>query len=418
MGNISSDMNATNTLFLDALKHALKNQETDWEFELDSEQWCELFRLASIHNVLPLFMQSVYQNSSLSRFEALRKQMIRKACRISLQQAHKTAAFTELYQDMLQEKLKPIVMKGIICRNLYANPEQRPSVDEDLLIFPYQIDKYHQFLTEHGFRLADPDTIIEKADEISYQNESSRLYLEVHKYLFPQNATAYGNLNGLFSVLENLLSENIYGTDFRTFGHTDHLLYMICHAYKHFLYSGIGIRQICDISLYTEKYEKDIDWEKIYEACAIFRIDRFMIAIMNICEKHLGLDAASFSYKKIWSGEEVDEGALLDDILSGGLYGTADENRTHSSTMTLEVVSAQKEGRKPKSLVKTVFPSEAYMQTKYAYVKKNRWLLPLAWTQRGYDYLKNRSQKKTSPAKTIEIGNNRIGLLRKYNIID
>ena len=44
---------------------------------------------------------------------------------------------------------------------------------------------------------------------------------------------------------------------------TDHLLYLILHALKHFLYSGFGIRQVCDIALFSERYRDEIDWSRV-----------------------------------------------------------------------------------------------------------------------------------------------------------
>lgn len=408
-------MEKTESLFLYVLRHAIRNQKIKLTEELTDTEWRQFFHLASIHDVLPLIVNSLYNGEDQPPFTGTRKALIKRACRLAVYQAQKSGDFALLYQKMLEEGLKPLVMKGIICRNLYDTPELRPSSDEDMLIFPWQIDKYHDFLTMNGFRLMDGDTDLDKADEVSYINDSTHLYLEVHKYLFPNDAKAYGDLNGLFSVLESRITERIYNTEFRTFGYTDHLLYMICHAYKHVLYSGIGIRQICDIGLFIEKFQDQIDWERIYTSCTIFRIDQFFGAILNICTRHLVIAIKSENQSGY---ETVNELPLLKDILSGGLYGVADEDRLHSSTMTLEVVTAQREGRKSKGLIKTVFPSRSYMQTKYPYLKKNKWLLPIAWAQRGHQYLSNRSLKRVNPTKTIEIGNQRIKLLKEYNIID
>lgn len=411
-------MKKTQVLFLDALKHSLKNEKTDWQDDISITEWQEIFHLAIIHEVLPLIMETVYENKSLQSYEGMRDTMINQSRMITISQAKRTAEFIILYQNMLENNLKPLVMKGIICRNLYPNPAQRPSLDEDLLIFSYQIDQYHSFLLKNGFHLVDKDTDIHKADEVSYKNNDTHLYLELHKYLFPLNAAAYGDLNSLFSVLDEKKTETIHQTNIRTFGATDHLLYMICHAYKHFLYSGIGIRQICDIALYCKAFDQELDWDKIYESCRLFRIDQFLKAVIKICEIYLGLDPLSCSCSKVWNVNDIDEKPLLEDILSGGLYGTADENRIHSSTMTLEVVSAQKQGRKPRSLMKSLFPPISYMQRRYSYVNDNKILLPFAWIQRGIEYYHRQTAKKTNPAKTIEIGNGRIGLMRKYGIID
>ena len=411
-------MNRTESIFLNILKNAIRNTETDVRDELTLEEWKEIFRLASIHDVLPLVINSVYRSRSLEQYEPLKLHTIKRARQKTVYQAQRTGDFVLLYQRMNEAGLKPLVMKGIICRHLYETPELRPSSDEDMLIFPWQIEKYHQFMISNGYRLAEPETDIEKEDEISYIHEQNHLYLEVHKYLFPTDAKAYGDLNSLFSVLENRITEKVHGAEIRTFGHTDHLLYMICHAYKHVLYTGIGIRQICDIGLYTEKHQNEIDWERIITSTEIFRMDQFFAAILNICTKYLNIrlsDEACLTFQK---HAAVDEAPLLEDILSGGLYGVADENRLHSSTMTLEVVTAQRQGKRSMGLVKTVFPSFSYMENKYTYLKKNKWLLPVAYVQRGSQYLKSRSKNQVNPSKTIEIGNSRILLLKKYNIID
>lgn len=408
-------MDEMEILFLDVLKHAIRNQKAEIAQQLTGSQWRQLFHLANIHDVLPLVINSVYQNPGLDEFDSLRNQMIKKGRQKAIFQAQRSSDFVLLYSHLAEAGLKPLVMKGIICRNLYETPELRPSTDEDMLIFPWQINKYHEVLTMNGFRLTDEDTDLEKEDEVSYTNLANHLYLELHKYLFPTDAKAYGDLNTLFTVLEDRVSETIYGVPIKTFGYTDHLLYMICHAYKHVLYSGIGIRQICDIGLFAEKFHDQIDWERIITSCSIFRIDQFFSAIMKICSLYLGINPEGKSLTEL---DEIDEVPLLEDILSGGLYGVADEDRLHSSTMTLEVVSAQREGRISKGLLRTIFPTRSYMESKYSYVKKNKWLLPVAWIQRGSQYLSDRSRKKVNPSKTIQIGNNRIKLLKKYNIID
>lgn len=410
-------MKKTYLLFLEALQNALEDKKTNWGNEVSIDDWRALYRLSTIHDVVPLFAHTVYQCDSLVRNPKYKSMFLSQARTITIKQALKSASFAVLYQEMLKENLKPLVMKGIICRSLYPEPEQRPSFDEDLLIFPWQIQKYHLFFKSHGFDLVNSDIDIEKVDEISYQNKKLALYLEVHKYLFPSRSSAFGDLNSLFNILEDRQNELIYGTAFRTFGYTDHLLYIICHAYKHFLYSGFGIRQICDILMFTKSYGNLIDWERIYESCRIFRMDRFLIAIFRICEKYLGLNRNNYAYKEIWS-DDINEESLLLDILSGGLYGAADEDRLHSSTMTLEVVSAQNEGRKARSLVKVLFPGLDYIKQKYPYLKRKKWLLPIAWIQRGFDYLERKHKRGISPSKTIEIGNNRVKILREYHIID
>ena len=101
---------------------------------------------------------------------------------------------------------------------------------------------------------------------------------------------------------------------------------------------------------------------------------------------------------------------MLSDIIDAGVYGNSSRERIHSSTMTL---NAAKSGRV--SVLKSVFPSRKELKHKYTYLNKCPFLLHLAWIDRIYHYLRNKSEGETS--KTISIGNKRIDLLKKYKII-
>ena len=405
-------MEKTFILFLDMLKQAVRNHSFEIKEDLTEKEWFDLFYLSCQHDVLPLIMNTVYRDTGLCRYEALRSEMMRSARKIAVFQAKKTGDFLLLYKQMNQSGLYPAVLKGIICRNMYETPELRFSLDEDILIPPHEIHRYHEFLLKHGFRMTDPDISLERADEVSYSHPETKLYLEVHKYLFPPPDPVYGDLNSLFEVFEEPVTVRICDTDIQTLGYTDHFLYLICHAYKHVIYSGIGIRQICDIGLFAEIYMKFIDWERIVSSCKEKNLDLFLSAVFRICTKYLGID---LSFLPI-SLQEVDESPLLEDILTGGTYGAADENRLHSATMTLRAITADKAGHKSYGLKKSLFPSKSYMMRSYPYLKKHGYLLPVAWAQRIYTYLKD-SNKKTDPGKTIGIGKKRIELMKKYKII-
>ena len=367
----------------------------------------KIIYMSSGHMILPLVLNGVYQT-----YPELAEKFKNRAVKRTIQQAEKSASFLLLYEKMLEHGLSPLVLKGIICRNLYPEPELRSSADEDLLIRPHEIYACHSFLIDHGFHLTDPDISLEKEYEISYQNSDSHLYIEVHKHLFPPYDQSYGYLNEIFDRPEEPATILVYGTAFRTLGYTDHFLYMLAHAYKHVIYSGIGIRQICDIALFIDSYREQIDWDRVTEVCKQYHLDQFVQAILLICEKYLGMQSVNISF----TAKSVNEEPLLLDILSGGVYGANDENRLHSSTMTLKAISADKEGRKTNGIMKSVFPSLGYMKKSYPYLKKNPYLLPAAWVQRIYRYA-FQSSSNVDAAKTLEIGRERIRMLKEYGII-
>ena len=108
------------------------------------------------------------------------------------------------------------------------------------------------------------------------------------------------------------------------------------------------------------------------------------------------------------------------DLLDSGVYGGARMSRRHSSTLTLNAVSAQKKGETASPhLLKTVFPSARALEGRYPYLKTKRYLLPVAWLNRLVQYRKEtRRVEQNGAAEAVRIGGERIALLRQYGILD
>ena len=410
---MASNMRQADALLLEALRCGLLDKTVDWTVSLNSKAWLELLHLAQIHEILPLFIQAVAASNTFTSADSRFQNMAKKRARgRALYQARATAEFELLYSFLREQGLTPYIMKGIILRNLYPNPELRPSADEDLLIRPEEFPRYHRAMLDYGLELVNLDEDIEKAHEVAYQNKEKHLYIEVHKQPFPPESGAYGDLNTLFEgVQDRHMTVTIYGQQFETLAPADHLLYLICHAYKHFLHMGVGIRQVADMALFANTYGEDIDWEYIYKACWSVGIDTFTAALFRIAHKYLTMNTIPVAFSQI----EVDEQPLLEDILAGGLYGTADIDRVHSANMTLNAVAAQKQGRRGSGVWHSLFPGAAYLQNHFPYAKKHPVLVPIAWAQRLGSYLARTGT--ANPAETIRIGQARIELLKQYKVI-
>jgi hypothetical protein len=245
-------------LFLTLYSCALQGKHLDPAPKLKSDELRELFRLADSHRVFPMIMESMYSEGVGTNGITSAQTLIKKAKKLTCGQARMSAEFLKLYRFLGKRGLSPIVMKGIICRSLYPNPEQRSSSDEDLLIPEKDFQAYHKALTEYGLLLAEPDKDSYKEHEVPYYN--SQVYIELHKKPFPPGSKAYGDLNRFFeNVHDHTVSQEIYGVPVRTMDFTDHLFYQLCHAYKHFLNCGIGIRLASDIILFSMTYIDRID---------------------------------------------------------------------------------------------------------------------------------------------------------------
>ncbi len=399
-------MDFSDQLFFDMLRTALRNSSSFGFVQLSDSDCRSIQKAGYAHGVLPLVADAIWNYHSSDLSSACRSGLRRQAKELAVRQAYRTAEFMLLYQRLCEKGLQPIVMKGIICRNLYPKPELRASTDEDLLIRREELPHYRKELLSYG--------LIEESisdDEITFTNQARGLIIELHLCPFPQKADAYGDCNRFFAdTTEHTESVKINEVVFHTFCPTDHLLYMLLHMYKHFLYGGFGIRQICDTALFTEQNSSKINWQFILSCCREQKIDLFTAAVFRIAENYLG-----FSMPEIFQNIITDEKPLLEDILSGGLYGVNDINRAHSANITLDAVAAHKQGRIKAGVLRSLFPGKEYLQSQFSYAKVHPFLLPVAWTHRIFRYLRN--EKGSTSAETIRIGKKRVELLKIYGII-
>lgn len=395
--------------FLEILRRAVAGEPVDGLAELTEEQWERLAELASIHKVMPLVSNAVHRIPGAGNCFASRKPEVRHQVMI---QAQKTHCFLELNRKLRAAGVRVLVVKGIVCRSLYPNGDLRLSADEDLLVAPGHLEQAKAVLEEMGLFTTEQAP---GAYEYPYRAAGSPLYIELHAHLFPPESEAYGGWNEYFrQVFDRVEEMEIQGEPVLTMAPTDHMLYLILHAFKHFLHSGVGVRQVCDIVRCADAWGCRVDWDTVMSRCREIRADGFLQAVLTVGQRHLGLNRQMPSE---WP--ELDVEPMLEDMLSGGLYGDSSRSRKQSSNMTLDAVAAEQQGKKQSSgVLGSLFPKAEKLEGRYPYLKERPWLLPVAWAHRIVRYAGELKQAPGQAAETVAIGNRRLELLRQYGVID
>lgn len=411
-------MTEIHALFLEAMKASLEDKTLSWGQEVSPEQMQDVMALAQEHHVLPMIFEAAHACSAMATMDGLLFTRCRQTTLQSvLSQAMKTEEFLALNRHLRSRGVLPLVVKGIVCRNLYPKPDHRHSGDEDVLCGESQFEACHQAMLAFDM---EPGAGMESY-EVPYRKKGGALYIELHKSLFAYNSDVFSDCNRLFEKAFDRHTEiTVNGEQVATLSHTDHMLYLILHAFKHFLHSGFGIRQVCDMILFANAYGGEIDWRYVYDRARGIRAEKFAAALFVIGEKYLVFSPEKAKYPRYWREIKVDEQALLEDLLSGGIYGSSDRSRVHSSNMTLNAVAADKHGKKSRgNLLKTIFPPKRSLEGRYPYLKKMPFLLPIAWGSRILGYAKESvSEPESGAAQVIRTGSKRIELLRVYDIID
>lgn len=412
-------MEKTKELFIDAFRASLKNERVSWSGPFEDEQWALLFKLADIHHVLPMIYEAVYScpAAGLSGEDIL-KDAKKQAIGLMTVQVRKTEAFLKIYKALEQAGIRPLVVKGIVLRNIYPGPDLRMSSDEDILISPEDFDICDGVFKKNGLLRQDPQSDPEKKYEISYRDMSGLVYIELHKYLFPPEQAAYGSWNEYFGhVHDNRTEIDVERESIFTMAPTDNIFYLICHAFKHFLHGGVGIRQAADIALFAQRYEEEIDWDEVLEKCEEIRAGKFVQALFKIGRKHLGLNTDPSDIPDELFENETDELPLLSDMLDAGVYGGSDGDRAYSGVVTLSAV-AKKEGKGKIPILKNIFPPASKLADRYPWLEKHPVLLPVAWADRILKYEKEIENKGNSDGiRAVKAGKKRIRLLKFYDVV-
>lgn len=398
-------LTATERQFL----HIAKATVSGGEVTAESVDWPAIFTLANQQKLLPILFETVRKTpaaeENVALFAVTKQQVIGQV----LNQTVCSAEFSDLYHKLRSAGLHPIVVKGQLCSRLYPLKDHRISADDDLYIPDAEFMACHEQLLANGLRTGTPADELASADEVSYTKNGSPLYIELHRHLFDSSEDTHDELNHFFTDLKPIEVDG-----FLTMPPHEHLLYLILHAYKHFVRSGIGLRQFCDIGLWARAYHAEIDWQRLHEQCESVHAATFAAAAFRIARDYLGID---FDLPTPWDAS-IDVEPLLHDTLCGGVYGSNDLTRLHSSTVTLNAVKASRTGEKS-SVLRTVFPKREYLERRYPYLKKRPYLLPVAWVQRLVHYAsEKKSGADSSASGSIKLAKERIELMKRYGIMD
>ena len=398
-------LTTTETQFLHIVKAAISGGDLPAE----KVDWPAIFTLANQQKLLPILFEAVRKmpaaEENVALFAVTKQQVIGQV----LNQTVRSAEFSDLYHKLRSAGLHPIVVKGQLCSRLYPLKDHRISADDDLLIPDGEFMACHEQLLANGLTTDTPADELASADEVSYTKNGSPLYIELHRRLFDSSEDAHDELNHFFASLKPVETDS-----FLTMPPHEHLLYLLLHAYKHFVRSGIGLRQFCDIGLWARAYHAEIDWQRLHDQCASVHAATFAAAAFRIARDYLGID---FDLPMPLDAS-IDAEPLLHDTLCGGVYGSNDLTRLHSSTVTLNAVKANRTGEKS-SVLSTVFPKREYLERRYPYLKKRPYLLPVAWVQRIAHYASEKqSGADSSSSGSIKLGKERIELMKRYGIMN
>lgn len=401
------NLSKTEHQLLDILRAYLNNGDPVSAADTD---WKQVFLAADKQHLLPVVYDAVRRTgiteNNAELFRQVKKLCIESAARQIIMQTDSGV----LIGQMRAAGLHPVLVKGRLISGLYPEPYLRQSVDIDLLVRDDEFTACHEILISAGMETECSGEQLRTRYEVGYRSHDGIMFIELHRNLFDDEEE---ELNRPFKeVFEKDQTAEIDGI--LTLNPHMHLLFLIFHAYKHFIFSGTGIRNVCDIGLWMSAYGSEIDGQLLYRQCREAHAETFASALFRIADDALGFSVCSAAFRS-----DIDPEPMLTDMLEGGIYGTSNPARAHTSTVTLNTVRADRSGKRKPGFLRSAFPAFSYMKRHYPYLEKYPFLLPAAWVQRIFRYLKETGKTENNRTEdTVRIAKKRIELLRYYNMID
>ena len=220
--------------------------------------------------------------------------------------------------------IRSVLFKGQGVAINYPNPLSRQCGDIDM----YVGEKY--FEKALGILLPDSTNSALKYRNLKHFNvEQDGVNLEIHRIaeilpgtrkdrLFQKWTVQHLEGNGIAKV-------EIGGVSVNLPPHQFNCLYIMNHAWHHFVAGGIGLRQLCDWTMFLHRHHKDIDPLVLKNDLKTFGLTRAWHIFAGVAVEYLGLPADECP---LYSGELSSKSRLLLDVIwNEGNFGYHSKDR-------------------------------------------------------------------------------------------
>lgn len=345
-----------------------------------------LMRLAHEQSVLPLIGAALSGASSIF-FPTEKKQALLNSTRsMAFSNYLRKRQILNLLLDFQKAGIQAVLLKGFAAADMYAEPDCRISCDTDIYVERKDEKRAYELLKEH-------DCIVIPRSPLSHHavcRQEKMGHIELHVSLYDAFAEDiwFGVANEKKLPQEPFEWQVFAEGACLTLGKTDNLLFLALHMIKHFIYSGISLRQMMDIALNMKTHRRQIDFKRFWDILESLKYKKMMNAVLSVLVSFCG-----FSPDDFWGFEPQDDtvvSALLSDLEAGGWLGKNETEGRKDAGYGYNRLRFL-ETRNPfsywcymsKRIVIRCFhaalPPRDALENSFPYAQKASCLLPIAW---------------------------------------
>lgn len=290
-------------------------QEASFNREID---WAEVQALAEQQGLLAIALDGI---DKIPLEQRPQKKDILQWIGVTLQQETQYTVQQKAAAEMAllfhHNKIRTYVLKGTVVAECYPNQIHRSSSDLDCFLLPEEgifnaWELGNHLIKSNGFEI----------ETVFYKNSTfflPGLMVENHQFLTPFRGNK--KLKALEKVLQALISKDkgedkfegvwLYRPPVMVTA-----LFLVEHAYSHFLHEGLTWKHVLDWMMYSKAHNNEINWKEFDAYVDEFGFRKFYDAYLRVGKYLLGdLSDEELNYKEkkmladIWAPLDLHETA-------------------------------------------------------------------------------------------------------------
>lgn len=277
-------MNHIEQLYLQIIHNTCT--QTSSNITISQDVSISLINLAQTQSSLPFLLPYIKDSSLLYNIKYQTKLMMLNYYQIE--------QFTRRIVDLFDaNNISYILLKGISLAAFYPVPEYRQLGDVDIYINDKEMfNRANALLLANGYTKDDEISDHHQGYLYKVPQTGRTMILELHYRIV--GLYQYAPVN---KIVDDVFAANTFSPAMQTVNDrnypvlppTEYTFYMIHHMLKHYLYSGFGIRLLCDFTFFLGHNYTAIDFAQIHTWCKESKILHLYEIILETCRIYLGL---------------------------------------------------------------------------------------------------------------------------------
>ena len=368
-------MNNAEKQFVDILSAGIRGKVADKIYE--NVEWDEVIDLANKHKVEGIIYLALRKSNLVSKVGEKRINLLKqKAAITGIGQSRHISGLSIVFNKIIEENIPVIVLKGLVVRDFYPQPDQRTMSDADILVHKDDVEKVKKLLIEMGYIFLEDH----KASHHIALVHHKYPVIEVHWNLFKRDGFSNDLEHYERLIWNRAIKVNVGEAEVLSISYEDLALHLCMHMAAHLASTGFGVRQLCDLVLLVEKKGEEIDWNSFIMKARMYGFEKFSLIMFLLCKELFQMEIPKeLEVKSVNNKKYVS--ALIDEIFESGVHGKKEMANQFATQVAFNF--EDKDSNPTLGAIKRyfrfIFPRIDDMSDKYSYAKKFKILAPIAW---------------------------------------